>query len=84
MKRKESKVEIKKYRFHYRMTVRYNNDTSVVISFVAKSQINSHSSTFPTKLLMLSNNISHSCDESNVDLAPTGYVFELIRKETIS
>lgn len=72
------------YRFHYRMTIKYDNDTTVVLSFTTKSQINVHKSAVPTKMLMAANTIAHTCDENNEDLCPTGYILELIRKEIIS
>lgn len=72
------------YRFHYRMIVNYDNDSTVVLSFTTKSQINVHKSSVPTKMLMAANTIAHTCDENNEDLCPTGYILELIRKELLS
>lgn len=83
MKRKDSKVEIKNYRFRYRLSVKYSNDTTVDISFTTKSQINMLRSSIPLKVLTAANTIAFSCDDVNDELHPLNYVLTLIRKEIL-
>lgn len=83
MKRKETKVENKIYRFRYRLSVNYSNDTTIDISFTTKSQINALRSSIPLKVLTAANTIAFSCDDSNDELFPLNYVLTLIRKEIL-